>query len=217
MKNKYFVISFCILLLLASLVISSLVYKDYYDKELLDLFSAASKADNDESEKTVVAIIGDKKIYRENIDMVKASEALSNKQKEEYAQQNGLPVPKASESSEEEILKQLIRQNVIYQQAENDGVLPSYEDAYSMAEENYNIIMELNNENTEFLKDYMEALNIDENEYIKRSAESNRFLMAQNNLYKKFIEGKSGTDEELKAAFEIYVDELVEKADIEYK
>lgn len=201
--KKYFIISFSALLLIFSLVISISFFK--------------RDADTDNGQKDVVAIIGDKKIYQENIEMVKASEALSNKQKEEYAQQNGLPVPKFSQRDEEEILEQLIRQNVIYQQAETDGILPSYADAYSMAEENYNIIIKQNNENTEFLKNYMRALNIHEKEYIKRSAESNRFLMAQNNLYKKFIEGKSGTDEELKAQFEKYVDTLVEKADIQYK
>lgn len=214
--KKYFIISFCALFLIASLIISVSIFKKNPDKETQDFFSAADNVQNSDN-KTVIAIVEDSEIYQENIDMVKASETLSNKHAKEYAEKNGIDSPQSTPRTDEEILNELIQNKVIYQQAEREGLLPDYKEAYSLAEENYNLIIEADDENTEFIKKYMETLGLDKDGYIEGSAQANFALMAQNNLYKKFIEGKSGTAEELKAQFEEYVDTLVENADIQYK
>ena len=215
MKKRTLIALFSLIIILLSAF--GVIAQKYISKEYKDFFSAASDVNKESDKKNVVAIIGDKKIYQENIDMVKATEALSSKNEQEYAQKHGLAIPKKEESTDEDILKDLIRDNVIYQQAKKEGLLPDYDETYALAEQNYRVTMELNNETTEFIKKYMEELGMSEKEYIEQSTEANIFLIAKNNLYQSFLSKKNGTDAELKEMFEKYVDELTEKTAIEYK
>ena len=69
----------------------------------------------------------------------------------------------------------------------------------------------------QFLVDYMNELQISEEEYLDRCIQVNKSKLTRAKLYDKFAEGKSGTYEEIVAEYEKYVEELISKADIEYK
>ena len=63
----------------------------------------------------------------------------------------------------------------------------------------------------------MEALNLTEEEYLSRCKEVNKSKLTRAKLYENFAKDKTGTYEEIVAEYEKYVEDLVAKADIEYK
>lgn len=115
-----------------------------------------------------------------------------------------------------------------YQQAEKDGLVPSYEEAYEANEQNYQLAKtyaedsNYANEDTilayEILKAYMKAKHWNEKEYLEQTAYEYQINMAVGNLYNKFKESYADEADEnkIRAAYEDYLDTLVEEADIQY-
>ena len=101
--------------------------------------------------------------------------------------------------------------------AEKLGLAVSLKEAEKYTKENFDALKKEGGENWQFLLNYMEELDMSEKEYLKRASEANRKMLTRAKLYEKFTEGKSGSYEELVAEYEKYVDELIKKADIEYK
>lgn len=156
------------------------------------------------SPKTVVATVEGEEIYQETIDAAVIAKEIEL----ENAGQTGTVDAK-------DVLEEQIRKTVIWQQAVKLGLEAKYEDAKAEIEEAYHAVMEENGKNAEFLRKYMETMQFTEEEYLKAAAKERQYALTRGNLYLHVTEGMKGTDEEKKAAYENYVDDLVANADIQ--
>lgn len=154
-------------------------------------------------------------IYQENIDfMLKANEVS----KENSAQQIfDNDILQNETVNKDAVLNNRIRSIVIYNEAKRLGLEADYEEAYQIAKNAYDATKAQNDENYALLLDYMKKLKFSEDEYIELITETYQNLMTQSNLYSNFIKDKTGTDEEFNEMFELYVEDLIKKAKIEYK
>lgn len=207
--KKHKVILFQLFLLAISVIISINFFSKTTSTEiLLDL------AEKTKNPTRIVAVVDGVEIYQENIDfMLKANEVS----KENSVQQIFDYFLQNDTENEESILNKRIRSIVIYNEAKRLGLEADYEEAYQIAKNAYDATKAQNDENYALLLDYMKKLKFSEDEYIELITETYQNLMTQSNLYSNFIKDKTGTDEEFNEMFELYVEDLIKKAKIEYK
>lgn len=208
MKKKFFVLGAIVLLL--ALSATGVFAKHHFSKEENDFFDTAKKIKND---KTVVAIVDNEKIYKYQIDFIKASQRLSQKN----AELSGIDASEITVQSDEEILQQLIRNTVIVQEAKRQKKEAKYNDAKKYIKTNYDKIMADNDSNSEFLRKYMSELGLSENEYIKLASQGYQDTMTRENFYNDFAHKNSETTENIQELYEQYVLQLLDGADVQYK
>ncbi len=200
------------LILIASsiLIISFVTLADkFINEDILKIFNLAQKANSDN--KTVIAIVNGKEIYQETIDFLASGEGLAQSNTQQISDE------KNSLYDKDVILKKQIRNAVVLSEAERLGLTASYKEAEEYTKENYNLVKEIGGETYQIIKDYMAEMEMSEDEYLKKSTEVNRNMLTRAKLYDNFIKDKNGTNEELLAEYENYVDELIDNADIDYK
>lgn len=208
MKKKFFVLGAIVLLL--ALSATGVFAKHHFSKEENDFFDTAKGIKND---KTVVAIVDNEKIYKYQIDFIKASQRLSQKN----AELSGIDASGITVQSDEEILQQLVRNTVIVQEAKRQKKEAKYSDAQKYIKTNYDKIMADNDANSEFLKKYMSELGLSENEYIKLASQGYQDTMTRENFYNDFALKNSEATENIQELYEQYVLQLLDGADVEYK
>jgi|GEM_PF-5348648 len=195
-----------------------------------DYFEVYKEAINDE---TVIAAVNGEPIYKRSIVIQHAYEELSKQQLIKALEETDdsvfgyeekqKSIKEAREKklkTDKEILDELIRKEVVYQEAVKNGCSASYEEAYDQAKEAYELVKELalkegaaesDIESYQFILDTMEVLGFDEERYLEKAAEDQRQFMTRNNLYTLFRGDSENGD------YEKYVDSLVKKAKIEKK
>lgn len=210
MMKRHKVILFQLFLLAISVIISINFFSKTTSTEiLLDL------AEKTKNPTRIVAVVDGVEIYQENIDfMLKANEVS----KENSAQQIfDNDILQNETVNKDAVLNNRIRSIVIYNEAKRLGLEADYEEAYQIAKNAYDATKAQNDENYALIVDYMKKLKFSEDEYMELITETYQNLMTQSNLYSNFIKDKTGTDEEFNEMFELYVEDLIKKAKIEYK
>ena len=170
----------------------------------IDQWLEAAKKTKSSTSKTVVAVVDGEKLYQENIDAAVIAQ--------EIIQEN---TGETKSVDSKEVLEEQIRMVVTSHEAVKLGLEADYETAKAEIEESYRLVMEENGENAAFLQKYMKELELTKAEYIEAAAKTRQNSMTRGNLYSHFTKEMKGTEEEKKAAYEEYVDGLVEKADIQ--
>lgn len=165
------------------------------------------------SDETVLAVVNNQKIYKSQVDIIKWSQELSRKNAKAF----GTDGTEITVQSEEEILNDLIRNTVVTQEAKKQKLTANYSDAKKYVQSNYELLMSNNDENSEFLKEYMRELDLSESEYIELAAKEYQDVMMRGNLYNDFVSKNSGKQENVDDLYNEYVAELLSKADIVYK
>ncbi len=163
---------------------------------------------------TVIATVDGTEIYKETIDFMVSGYQFSqeNLAKQTDGETYGIDVP-----TREEIISEQIRNTVTLQEAKRLGLEADYNEAYKSAKESYDMAKEIDDENYKIILEYMKKRNLSEKEYLKIIAESYQNSFTRHNLYKDYIKDKKGTEAELQAQFDGYVDKLVENAEIIYE
>ncbi len=209
MKKKTIavIVIVCVLLVAAAGIA---VGRRYMSKQEEDFFSAAKDASS--AGKTVVATVDGKNIYREDVEFLKAANRLSAQH---------LPAGTASiavsAKSDQEILDQLIQNEVLLKEAEKKNLEYSLEEAKKQQKIFYDNIMQANDEQTEFLKNYLSEMGLDEEGYLQVAAKGYRDLMTRSNLYNDYISHLSAAQAaDPEAAFQSYVTQLVSQASVSY-
>lgn len=207
MKKKFKLI-LVFIFVIAVIAFLLLATDSLFNKSTIDTSSNTQQTDN--KEKTVVAVVDGKEIYQETIDFLAKGEEISQKNTALVTGET------PTEVDTDAILQKQIRNMVVLAEAERLGLTVSLEEAEEYTRDNYELVKEIGGQNYEVILDYMEAMNMTEDEYLEKATQTNRNMLTRGKLYEKFVEGKSGTNEELTAEYEKYVEELIEKADIEY-
>lgn len=194
-----------------------------------DLFHRIKEVSQD---KTVVATVNGEPIYRAAVRNQKASEELSCKQALAQGSMRQKQQERAMQT-EEDLLSELIRKEVILQEATRQGLLADNKKVYTEQKEIYEALKAATKEGTassydllnyQFVCDYREALNLSEEEYLQQAANAYCLTLTRANLFAQFKQeyladhpNAQPDDEEIRQAFDAYVDTLVEAADIQYK
>ena len=208
MKKKI-IITLILVISLALIISFGVLAEKFIDEDILKIFNSAKKANS--NDKTVVAIVNGKEIYQETIDFLASGEGLSKNNTQQISEDTN------STYDKDVILKKQVRNAVVLSEAERLGLTASYKEAEEYTKENYNLVKEIGGETYQIIKDYMAEMEMSEDEYLKKSTEVNRNMLTRAKLYDNFIKDKNGTNEELLAEYENYVDELIDNADIDYK
>lgn len=207
MKKRFLYSMAAVILLIIFIIIGEFVlWKN--DSSISGLINATPKTEN----KTVVAVVDGIDIYKETIDFLATGEKIALKNSAQY---NNVEV--TEEIDTDKILQEQIRDAVVLAEAKSQGLEASEKEAEEYTLENYEIVKEVGGETYNVLLDYMTEMNLTEKEYLEICTSVNRNKLTRANLYDKFTEGKTGTYDELVAEYEMYVAELIKKADIEYK
>ncbi|MBE6728005.1 MAG: hypothetical protein E7562_05095 [Ruminococcaceae bacterium] len=179
------------------------------------IISVLQFADKPKTQKQVIAVVDGVEIYKENIDfMLKLNEISKENSPQQTIDDD---IQQSEVVDQQQLLNKRIRSIVIYNEAKKLGLEADYDEAYQTAKGAYDIAKEANDENYALIVDYMERIKFSEEEYLELAAKTYQNIMTQSNLYNEFIKDKSGTEDELKALFEEYVERLIEQAEIEYK
>lgn len=203
-------IKFTCILIIVALFLSvgmGAIAKISIDKENQTFFDATKKLKED---KTLVAIVNGEKIYQYQIDIQNAAQELSKKNIVAAGGDEKLAIIK----TEDEIIENLIRQTVVFQEAKNQKLTAKYSEAKKYQEEQISMIMSANDEQSRFLEQYLQEMSWSEKEFIEHAATQWQREMTKSNLKNKFFEKNSSATEQ---DYEEYVDRLVEAAEIEYK
>lgn len=178
---------------------------------LFDILKNQSKL----SQSDVVAEVNGEKIYRQSIDAALKSKEMSVAYIEENSNNNSAF---NKQIAEKEIINEKIRNIVVRKEAERLGLKADYEEAKKAALEAYNISKEKGNEQQyQFLQNYMKAMDYTEEEYIEILTQGYVEMYTRANLYNEFVQGRDESYDVLVAEYEDYVKKLIEKADIVYK
>lgn len=125
-----------------------------------------------------------------------------------------------------EALAALLEERAVLLEAESLGLTPSLEEARQQVQENYNQILELyassDSQNVhgaqeawQALQDYMQYMNLDEEEYLEESAKAWQVMMAKSAVIENFVAGLSVYEQAdtpiADAAAAEHLKELVEK------
>lgn len=133
-----------------------------------------------------------------------------------------------------EALAALLEERAVLLEAESLGLTPSLEEARQQVQENYNQILELYassdshnvlgaQEAWQALQDYMQYMNLDEEEYLEESAKAWQVMMAKSAVIENFVAGLSvyeqadtpiadaAAAEHLKDLVEKYRDQLLDE------
>ena len=201
MKKKKWIIGLAVVVLLLGM---GAVAAHEFIHPKSDAFLDASKKAKPGQPRTVIATVNGEEISQEILDLFVINEEII---RENTGNKN--PV------DQKEILNELIRNTVSFQEAVRLGLEADYEAARAEIEESYRIAMEQTNSGSDFLREYIEKMEMTEAEYLEAAGKVRQGSLTRVNLYRHYTEGMQGTDEEKKAAYEAYVDELVAKADIQ--
>ncbi len=205
MQKRTFIFLFLIILLLIIFFAIFFVNKSIN----LNEFELLKKANS--AERIVVAIVDGKEIYQETIDFLATGEEISIRNTPSSVSDSEAKVDK------DEILQKQIRNAVVLAEAERLGLTVSLEEAEEYTKENHKLVKEIGGDTYKMILDYMDAMEMTEEEYVEICTEVNRNKMTRARLYEKFAKGKEGTYDEIVVEYEKYVDELIQKADIKYK
>ena len=212
MKRKWLILVIVFMGFLVCFSVSAVTNKwfDIENKNIFDLI----KSSFDRTESDVIVTVNGEKIYRQNVEIQLKWKEMSAKSLENTEYYEGT-IDK--EVAIEEIINKKIRNIVVRQEAEKKGLKADYETAKKDAVEAFNMIKEANDDNYRFLLEYMKEMDYTEEEYIELSVENYIEMYTRANLYDWFVEGKTGTYEQLVEEYEEYVQTLIDKADIVYK
>ena len=230
MKKKYFLIFIVSFILILS-TFSILTATNTIDIGLKNIFTKPSELSNN---RIVIAVVNGKEIYKSEIETQKEILALSK--------QNGLnqieamPIPESEKQAlrqqlekgtktDEDILKEIIRKTVVFQQATKQGLLSDFDEAYDYAvfllDNIKNTALATNATETDIANyqaicDYIMQNDLTEEEYLIEIANYYVDESAYENLFANFKENHPHTtdDTTLREQFEKYIDSFIEKADI---
>ena len=209
MKRKIYLGIAAIILLLILIpvcVFASKSINDDYD----DLISTAKKAGEN---KTVIAVVDGIEIYQETIDFYAKGEEIAMKNTaQNITEQSGSDTVDTNS-----ILQKQIRDAVVLAEAKRQGLEVGEKEAREYTIENYEIVKELGGETYQTLSNYMSEMEWTEEEYIEKLILVNQNKLTRAQLYEKFAEGKTGSYNDIVSEYEKYVDDLIKKANIEYK
>ncbi len=209
--KKLFVIISIIIVIVISFCSAIVIADKFFDTDKQKILDAAKKAKIEN--KTVVAIVEGEKIYQETIDFLAVGEEISQKNTASIVGDENL----VEGVDKQEILNKQIRDMVVFTEAKKNGLEATDEEARKYTLENYEMVKEFDPDGYRFLLDYMDEMNITEEKYLDLLIDTNKEMLTRAKLYDKFAEGKSGTYDEIVAEYEKYVEDLISKADIEYK
>ena len=149
-----------------------------------------------------------------NTQQIDAESGLSDAEKESLKSQ----VLEQLTQTDQTILDNLINNEVILQEAKNEGLMANSADAVSMANSNYYGLKAMDSQSYQALQDYMAANGLTESQYLDQSVKIYQDTITRQNLYQKFIQTLPDTDtsDQIQSAWNNYVDELVQKANIVY-
>lgn len=205
MRNKKAFMFICIILILT--VAISVVAVHTVDVDNQKFFNIAKKYKQD---KSLVAVVGNEKIYQYQIDIQRSAQELSKKN----AVEMGADETTIIIQTDDEILENLIRNEVILQEAKSQKLTAKYSDAKKQQEEYFSSIIASDDEQAKFLEEYREAMGWSEKEHIKHASVEWQNTLTRANLKSKFFEDNVNASEQ---DYEKYIDVLLENADIEYK
>ena len=201
MKKKKLVI--CLVIIVVLIGVGAVAAREIISPEINNWLKAAKKTKPGLS-KTVMAIVDGEEIYQENIDAAIIGEEITEKN-----------TGKAESIDSKKVLEEQIRKVVIFHEAVKLGLKADYETAKSEVKESFRLVMEENGENAALLRKYMQEMQFTEAEYLEAATKDRQDSLTRGNLYIRFTEGIKGSDQEKKAAYEKYVDDLVANADIQ--
>ena len=220
--KKAVLISVCSALLIVVLSVSVLAVGYFQKWDFLPFFSEMKAAQND---KTVAATVNGEEIYESQIDIQLAfselsyslaAEQVENMGVSEEEKQRLLEQQKNSQKTRDDILKELVKQAVILQEAARRGITVSDEEAAAYASEQYALFKEAASENEqnaandEFLQMYMQENGWTEEDYLKQVTNVYKKLLIQNAFYKVLSE-----EEKIDNVVD-YVNQLVAQATVLY-
>lgn len=183
---------------------------------LLAACGGQGKTDNAENKEPVIATVAGAAIYESDLQLV----ALTTKA---FFPQQAV--------DDEQILNELIRKQVIYNQAEKLGLVVPYEQAKKAIVANYELIKaatesqdggERADAQTAFglIEEYMRSFGLTEEQYIKMASKQMQKVMTYGAVYTNFKEGLAkdiqADDFAVNEQYEKYIDDLLSKADIQY-
>ncbi|MDD2221486.1 MAG: SurA N-terminal domain-containing protein [Clostridia bacterium] len=183
-----------------------------------DAFSFGQNANNilSEADGTVIATVDGAAIYESDLQLV----ALTAKS---LSPQNAI--------DDQQILNDLIRKQVVYNQAEKLGLVVPYEQAKKSIITNYNLIKSLaesqdGGERADaqtalgVIEEYMRGFGLTEEQYIEMASKQMQKIMTYGACYNHFKEGLAKDIQAdafaVNEQYEKYIDDLLAKADIQY-
>ncbi|MBE6733470.1 MAG: hypothetical protein E7561_05695 [Ruminococcaceae bacterium] len=212
MKRKLLILAIVFIGFLVCFSVSA-VTTNWFDVENKNIFDLI-KSSFDRTESDVIVTVNGEKIYRQTVEILLKGKEISAKSLENTEYYEG-PIDK--EVAIEEIINESIRDIVVRQEAEKKGLKADYETAKKDAIEAYNMVKEENAENYQFLLEYMKVMDYSEEEYLEIVVDGYINMYTRANHYDWFVEGKTGTYDQLVEEYEEYVQTLIEKANIVYK
>lgn len=208
MKKKYFFIVLSVTFICFFSI--SILAQKIHDNNTQEIIDSAKNAVNN---KTVIAVVDGKEIYKEMIDFLATAEKISQEKTAAYSNKENSEISVDTEK----ILQEEIRKAVVLAEAERQGLSVSRDEAKEYTMGNYNAAKEENGDTYQLLLDYMEEMNLTEKEYLELCISSDQTKLTRAKLYEKFAEDKTGTYEEIVLEYDKYVESLISKANIEYK
>ena len=145
-------------------------------------------------------------IYKSQPDFDK----LSQQQKSDIEKQYVDLISKSNET----IIRELIESKVLIQEAQKLGLSVDRHHAYEQHKSNYETIKQAGDDNYKFIASYIEENDITEEEYLELAGDAYCDLISKTNLENHYY-----NNDNLKAefkSFDIYVEYLIDIADIEY-
>lgn len=176
----------------------------------LDSIDFIKKVKEDQANKSVVAIVNGENIYRSSIDIQREiykynksrgtkqieEMQISEEEKQKWQSQNET----LNTKTDKEILDQLIREEVMLQEANKKGLQASDEEVYNKIKENYELSKEVaakkdatddDKYNYLIIVEYMKARNMTEDAYFVEAGNTYKQEMTKYNLYLDFTKNNS--------------------------
>lgn len=183
---------------------------------LLAACGEQGKTDNAENKGSVIATVDGAAIYERDLQLV----ALTTKA---FFPQQAV--------DDKQIFNELIRKQVIYNQAEKLGLVVPYEQAKKAIVANYELIKAATESQDEreradaqtafgLIEEYMRGFGLTEEQYIKMASKQMQKVMTYGAVYTNFKEGLAkdiqADDFAVNEQYEKYINDLLSKADIQY-
>ncbi len=183
---------------------------------LLAACGEQGKTDNAENKGSVIATVDGAAIYERDLQLV----ALTTKA---FFPQQAV--------DDKQIFNELIRKQVIYNQAEKLGLVVPYEQAEKSIVANYELIKAATESQDEreradaqtafgLIEEYMRGFGLTEEQYIKMASKQMQKVMTYGAVYTNFKEGLAkdiqADDFAVNEQYEKYINDLLSKADIQY-
>lgn len=184
-----------------------------------------------QEDETIAAKVNGEPIYQSAVDrqleFSKLSYALSMKQIQEMdipeaQRQELLKQQKNSPKTADDILEDLIKETVLLQEAERQGISVSDKEARAFALEQYTILKNLastsdssvNRKNVEFIQQYMLEMNLTEEQYMDKVTSIYKNMLIINKLYETTASQSNAPNAESTTQNDL--DRLLAKANIVY-